>query len=175
MINYLSDRTVYLAGPMFAASDDGVGWRQVVTPTLQVQFNLHVEDPSKKTVSGVGEIGTDKDNFKKLILSEKWVELKRDFYPIVRKDLRCVDRSDFLIVVYDPCVHMFGTIHEIVLASQQKKPILIKYEKKDLDSFNPWVTCLVKPQWLFSEWDDMFSYLYKINDGKIETSHWGLD
>ena len=160
---------------MHAVDDDGIGWRDWITPILQEKYEVIVEDPSKKTVSGVCEISDDKKRFKQLIKEERWEQIKEEFYPIVRKDLRCVDKSDFLIVVYNPTVHMFGTIHEIMEAAHQKKPILIKYEKSQLDYFNPWITCLVKPQWLFPTWEAMWFYLDKINKGLIETSHWGLE
>lgn len=175
MKDYLRNRVVYLAGPMHAVNDDGIGWRDEITPILTDRFNLVVDDPSKKSVNGVCEVADDKKRFKQLIAEEKWQQIKEEFYPIVRKDLRCVDKSDLLIVVYSPHVHMFGTIHEVIEAAHQKKPILIKYEKEHLDVFNPWLTCLVKPQWLFSSWESMWLYLDKINSGIIETSHWGLE
>ena len=134
-----------------------------------------MNDPSKKTVNGMCEVKDDKRRFKEYVKNEEWDTLKKEFYPIVRKDLRCVDKADFIIAFYNPCVHSIGTIHEIIEAAHQKKPILIKYEKSHLDHFNPWITCLVKSQWLFSSWNDMFTYLQKINRGDIETSHWGLE
>jgi hypothetical protein len=82
------------------------------------------------------------------------------------------DQSDFLIVYYSPSVHMFGTIHEMVVASNQKKPILVKYDKEQLDNINPWIFCLIKDNWAFDSWNDMFSYLNKINSGELDSSHW---
>lgn len=174
-MGYLEYKSVYLAGPIHSCNDDGIGWRSWITPRLKKSFNLHVEDPSKKSVNGVCEVADDKKRFRQLAFEENWKELKEQFYPIVRKDLRCVDKADFLIAVYDPSLHMFGTIHEIIEASHQKKPILVKYDRSHLKEFNPWITCLVKDNWLFAEWDDMFKYMEKINSGDIETSHWGLD
>lgn len=161
---------------MHVPSDDGTGWRDWITPKLKDEFNLIVEDPAKKTINGgLCEVKDDKKRFKELAKREEWEELKDGFYPIVRKDLRCVDKADFIIVVYNPTIHMFGTIHEIIEAAHQKKPILIRYDRDHLDHFNPWLTCLVKPQWLFPTWDSMFEYLTKIDRGDIETSHWGLE
>jgi nucleoside 2-deoxyribosyltransferase len=176
MSKYLDGRNVYLAGPIHGVSDDGTTWRNYLTPILENTYKLQVVDPCKKTTcSGVVEVADDKKRFKQLINEEKWEEIKTEFYPIVRKDLRCVDKADFIIALYDPTIHSVGTIHEIIESAHQKKPILIKYDKAQLDKFNPWITCLIKPQWLFSEWEKMFKYLDKINDGIIETSHWGLD
>jgi len=174
-MGYLNGKTTYLAGAMHATSDDGVGWRDEITPKLKYLFNLNVEDPCKKTANGFGEVADDKKFMKELIKQEKWEEVREKFYPIVRKDLRCVDKCDFIVSVYDAKLPMFGTINEMVVASWQKKPILVKYSRQQLDVFNPWITCLVKPQWFFHEWDDMFAYLHKINSGVVETSHWGLE
>lgn len=175
MKEYLRNKVVYLAGPMHAVDDDGVGWRESITPTLVDRFNLDVKDPSKISANGVVEVADDKKRFKELIKLEQWAQLKEEFYPIVRKDLRLVDKCDFLIAVYDPTIHMFGTIHETINGAGSKKPILIKYSREHLDVFNPWLTCLVKPQWLFPTWESMWLYLDKINSGIIETSHWGLE
>lgn len=174
-MSYLNDRSVYLAGPIHAVDDDGVGWRDDITPLLKERFGVVVNDPSKISANGKVEVADDKKRFKDLIKMEQWAQVKEEFYPIVRKDLRCVDKSDFLIVVYNPCIHMFGTLHELMEAAHQKKPILIKYDREHLDHFNPWLTCLIKPQWLFPTWKAMWMYLDKINKGIIETSHWGLE
>ena len=161
---------------MHVPSDDGTGWRDWITPKLQTEFNLIVEDPAKKTVNGgLCEVKDDKKKFKEMAKREDWEQLKEGFYPIVRKDLRCVDKADFIIAVYDPTIASFGTIHEIIEAAHQKKPILVRYDREQLDHFNPWLTCLVKPQWLFPTWEKMFEYLSEIDSGVIETSHWGLE
>lgn len=173
-MNYLKDKNVYLAGPIAAVADDGCGWRDFVTPRLVNDFELYVEDPCKKTANGQGEVKDDKAFFKQLVAGGHFDVAREKFWPIVRKDLRCVDKADFLIVYYDPLVHMFGTVHEIVLAHQQKKPILVKYDKENLDKFNIWLCTLAKPKWLFDDWDKMFNYLDLIKSGTIDTEYWTL-
>lgn len=170
-MNYLKNKVVYLSGPIHAVVDDGVGWRNTITPILEQRFNMVVCDPCKKNL-GVGEIGDDKKYFKKLIKEKNFKQLKDDFYKIVRADLQFTDKSDLLIVVYDPTIHMFGTIHEMIVASTQKKPILVKYDKNQIDSMNPWLFTLIKDNWAFDEWEYMFQYLDTINSGKIDSSHW---
>lgn len=172
---YLNNKIVYLAGPIHNISDNGSTWRDYITPMLKEKFNLVINDPTKMTANGLGEVGDDKQLMKNFIKNEQWEDLKKAFYPIVRKDLRCVDKADFIIVSYDPTIHTVGTIHEIVLASIIKKPILLKYDRNQLSQFNPWISCFLKPQWFFPTWDSLFEYLDKINLGDIETSHWGLE
>lgn len=174
MNDYLKNKCVYLAGPMFACDDDGVGWRDQITPKLIKDYGLVVEDPTKKTADGLGEVGDDKVFFKKLLLKKQFRIVREKFWPIVRKDLRCVDKADFLVLVYDPNVHMFGTIHEWVAAHSQKKPVLMKYNEDHLDKFNVWATTLVKPEWMFTEWSDMFEYLDLVREGIIDRKYWTL-
>jgi len=172
-MSYLKGKTVYLAGPIHAVADDGIGWRDSITPQLQT-FGLNVDDPCKKTVNGVGEVKDDKKFIIELIKSGNFSEAKKLFYPIVRKDLRSVDKADFLIVVYDPTIHLFGTLHEMVIAHTQRKPILLWFDKNNIDKFNPWCLTLVKENMIFTEWDDVLKYLCKIDIGEFDSSYWTL-
>lgn len=172
-MKYLKDKLVYLAGPIHACSDDGMGWRESITPKL-LEYGLQVEDPCKKTINGFGEVKDDKKKLIDLIKNGEFGEAKKLFYPIVRKDLRCIDRADFVIVVYDPTVHMFGTIHELVVAHNQRKPILLWFDKNNIEKFNPWCLTLVKEGCIFTEWEAMYKYLDEINKGIFNTSYWTI-
>lgn len=166
---------VYLTGPITAANDDGVGWRENITPKL-LTYGLIVDDPVKNTVNGVGEVGEDKLKFKKLIKERRFEQARREFFPIVRKDLRSVDKSDFLIFYYDPSIPMFGTIHEIVIAHLQRKPILMFVPDDKVDGINPWVFTFIKSDCLFTSWEAMFIYLDSINRKvAIDYDYWTMN
>jgi len=174
MTGYLKNKVVYLCGPLGAVDDDGIGWRREITPHLE-SLGIIVDDPTKSTASGIGEVADDKKRFRKLILNEDFATLKEQFWPIVRKDLRSVDKSDFLIVNYDAKVPTVGTYDECTRASIQKKPILLKYDKTQLDMFNPWVVTWVKKNEFFSSWEDLIDYLKnKIDNGIFSSSTWTL-
>ncbi len=172
---YLLSKRCYLAGAISMDSGDGIGWRSEITPRLE-EFGVIVDDPCKTTIaSGKGEIGADKAYFRGLIKERKFEQLKKEFYPIVRKDLRSVDLANFIILGHDPEIPTVGTIHEIVIATHiEKKPVLLFCPEEKLDKINPWMLTLVKKQWIFTNWDDMFKYLEKINSGDLDTSHWVL-
>jgi hypothetical protein len=174
IMNYLKDKSVYLCGGMCAYNDSGTGWRDWITPKIKDQFGSTVYDPTHKVSHCASEVGENKDIFRDLILDENWEELKEVFSPVCRWDLRSVDKSDFLIVAYDPKIHTVGTIHEMVVASWQKKPILLKYDRSDLKSFNPWISVLVPPKHLFADWDELFAYLVKIDYGSIDKNFWTI-
>lgn len=174
MSGYLHGKTVYLCGSLHSEKDDGMGWRASITPDL-LHYGIIVDDPCKKTaVTGVGEVGDDKAMFKQLIKERKFLELKEKFWPIVRKDLRSVDKADFLIFNYNPESPTVGTWHEIITAQNQRKPILMKYDEAQLDKFNPWVLTFVKATWCFSQWTDLFKELDKVDDMEFDSSHWTL-
>lgn len=180
-MNYLKNKKVYLTGSILnphQENNDGVGWRNKITPILKNKFNIQVLDPCQKHIAmgdnRLNEIGKSKDKFKKLIKEEKWEKVKEDFWPIVRTDLRLVDHCDFMILNYDPCAPTVGTIHELVVATFEKKVTLLKYKKEQLGYFNPWMATFIKPHHFFSEWDSMWEYMQEVNDGKKDTSYWVL-
>jgi hypothetical protein len=172
-MNYLKGKACYLAGAMACAPNSGIQWRQDITPKLH-DLGLTVYDPTHKISSVAEEIGENKDKFRKLILEEKWQELKNEFKPVAKWDLRRVDLSDFIIVNYVSSQSSWGTPHEMVVNSWQNKPTLFKYDKKDLQHFNPWISVLVRPEHLFPSWDDMFAYLNKVNNGEVDKDTWTI-
>jgi nucleoside 2-deoxyribosyltransferase len=176
-MNYLKGKKVYLSGPILNSKDDGVEWRKEITPKLK-KFGLEILDPCQKHIqtgdSRLNEIGESKKKFRELILQEKWDEVKQEFWPIVRTDLRLVDHCDFVILDHDPTVPTVGTIHELVVATFEKKVILMKYEKEHLSNINPWMATFIKSHHFFSSWEDMFDYLKEVDDGKKDTSYWVL-
>ena len=50
-------------------------------------------------------------------------------------DLRMVDTSDFIIAYCPTNIYSVGTVHEIVLASQQHKPVLFVSPRLDFPTF----------------------------------------
>jgi hypothetical protein len=106
-MNFLNGKNCYLAGPITADSTDGQVWRDQITPKLK-EFGINVADPTKQTVNGVGEVADDKILFRKLIKERKWEECKERFYQVARKDLKCVDRADFLVIEYLPKLQLWA-------------------------------------------------------------------
>jgi nucleoside 2-deoxyribosyltransferase len=178
LMNYLSGKKVYLSGPIMNSSDDGVEWRKDITPVLENRFQLEILDPCQKHIAlgdnRLNEIGESKKKFRELILNENWDQVKKDFWPIVRTDLRLVDHCDFIILDHDPTIPTVGTIHELVVATFEKKVVLLKYSKDQLESFNPWMATFIKPHHFFPTWDLMWNYLEEVDNGLKDTSYWVL-
>jgi len=136
--NVLSDATVYLSGPMdFVASRaeaKRAGWRNRVGQFLK-EFGTTVYDPwNKPDVVGMHHYGKE-DEFS-TEQRYNWTfedssdgdrlraELCDQFWPTMHIDLRMVDTSDFLISYCPTNIYSVGTVHEIVMARLQCKPVL---------------------------------------------------
>ena len=172
-MGYLENKTVYLAGSMLSADDDGVGWRNFIRPQLE-DFGLNILDPTRKTTEGCSEVADDKEKFKALAMTGDYKKLQEEFEPVARWDLRSVDKSDFLIVGYDFTIPTFGTIDEITVAAMQRKPILFHFAKSQLNRFNPWTTVRVQPEHIFNQWAAVMEHLTEVDNGNYNKKYWTL-
>ena len=136
--NVLSGATVYLSGPMdFVASrqeEKEFGWRNRVGQFLK-RYGVTVYDPwNKPPVAGLAHYGkedefsTNKRNDWTYEDSEQGdktrAELCDEFWPTLHIDLRMTDTADFLVAFCPTNIYSVGTVHEIVMARLQHKPVL---------------------------------------------------
>lgn len=63
-------------------------------------------------------------------------------------------------------VPTYGTMHELVVARQQKKPVMIVWEGGKI-TCSGWVQWLVRPQNIFDTVDDLIAHLDSIRSGNI--------
>jgi hypothetical protein len=159
--NVLSGATVYLSGPMdFVASrqeEKEFGWRNRVGQFLK-RYGVTVYDPwNKPPVAGLAHYGkedefsTNKRNDWTYDDSEKGdktrAELCDEFWPTLHIDLRMTDTADFLVAYCPTNIYSVGTVHEIVMARLQHKPVLF-----------------VTPPVTFPVYDELQSHLTGKND-----------
>jgi len=134
----LADSRVYLSGPMdFVASraeEKKSGWRNRIGQVLG-GMGVTVYDPwYKPEVAGRPGYGRE-DEFSTAKRYD-WdyenseagdqlrAELCSQFWPTLHTDLRMVDTSDFLVAYCPTNVYSVGTVHEIVMARLENKPVL---------------------------------------------------
>lgn len=137
--NILENATVYLSGPMDYVADRSqerrLGWRVRLSQFLKAR-GVTVYDPwDKPTVSGMPHYGKE-DEFSSEVRNA-WryddtpaARAKRDelcnyFWPTLHIDLRMTDLADFVIAYCPTNTYSVGTVHEIALARQQHKPVLL--------------------------------------------------
>lgn len=136
---FLQNARVYLSGPMdFVASrayEKKAGWRVRVGEFLR-SFGATVFDPwSKPEVLGLHEYG--REDVTTVAVRDKWTfeqtaegaqsraECAAAFWETMHIDLRMVDVSDFVVAYCPTNICSVGTPHEIVVARQQHKPVLL--------------------------------------------------
>jgi hypothetical protein len=150
--NLLSGTRCYLSGPMdFVGSriiEKFLGWRSILSPILKA-LDITVLDPwNKPTVKGHKNYGREgvvysKGEYEKNFWTndETRARFETEFWETVHIDLRMVDLSDFVVTFVPTNIYSVGTVHEVVTARLQLKPVLmisppIKYE------FFPEIDCL---------------------------------
>jgi hypothetical protein len=158
----------YLCGPIDDCPNGGRTWRMDMS-TFLTSLDVTVLDPTNKPIDEFNE-GEEFVEYRSKLKEEKnYDELSRLMRSISNVDLRMVDLSDFLIVNLDRNLYPAGTIHEMVLANSQKKPILIRM-KQGVDSVPDWWFGRLNHNEFFDSWSDLKSYLNKINNGVISAS-----
>lgn len=134
--NILEKTRCYLSGPMdFVGSrviEKYLGWRAILSPILKC-FSIRVLDPwNKPMIRGHDNYGKEgilpnKEQYE----ADFWtnaatrVKFERDFWETVHIDLRMTDLSDFVIAFVPTNIYSVGTVHEVIVARQQQKPVLM--------------------------------------------------
>ena len=134
----LKGARVYLSGPMdFVASRESErkdGWRVRIGAVLR-EFGAIVFDPwNKPQVRGLHGYGRETAESTKA--REAWTfedsrkgaalraKLTGHYWETLHIDLRMVDAADFLVAYCPTNIYSVGTVHEIALARQERKPVL---------------------------------------------------
>jgi hypothetical protein len=168
MNNKLRNQRCYLAGAIDRVPDRGREWRSFITPVLK-NIGIKVINPLKKPT----DLGTEDSvvALKKAYLkkNKKYDDLSLIMKEIRSVDLRMVDISDFMVVHLDLDTHPCGTMEEIFWANRQKKPILIRVKQGKINAPD-WLFGTIPHQFIFSEWNDLISYLSNIDTG-LETNY----
>ena len=164
----------YLAGPIDFVDDRGVGFRKTLKEKLLsigLEENM-ILDPTDKpvTYSGYADFDTEKDYYYSLRKHGHWDELQKMCQMTMHVDLRLVDKSDVVIAVLNPDVPMFGTIHEIVEARQQKKPVLM-IDPRGREGTSIWAIGLVGYKHIFKTIDEAVDYMADILHGRMNADH----
>ncbi len=164
---------VYLAGPIDFDPAGGAVWRLKWTQGL-IEMGLpetHILSPTKKPLAGAtfnldneAEIAADCRS------RQDWDGIEEIIGQIAHIDLRLVDKSD-LILVHFPLdkdgkrVFTVGTIHEIVVARQQRKPVYVVWEGGK-ETASGWLMWLVGHRNIFGTFEDLMKHLKSVADGK---------
>lgn len=165
---------VYLAGAIDFAPDGGVGWRKDITEKL-IELGIplsHILSPTRKPYNNLDiHLSNESERLARFRKDEDWDKHDNLMGMIAHLDLRLVDKSDFLIV-YFPAdekgnrIPSYMTIHEIVTAREQQKPVLVIWDggKKTCSGYIMWI---VGNKHVFGSVDQMLKYLKRIMKGRV--------
>jgi nucleoside 2-deoxyribosyltransferase len=145
--------TTYLIGAMEHVADGGCGWRDKLTKKLE-GLPLNIISP---TSNEEAKIGMDVHQAKKTAYGWKrsgnWEDFDKMFDTIIKIDLECVRKSDFLILYINPEEKVGGTVSELTLAWQLKIPVYCYLDGRKSD-MNSWVLRLItRYGQIFKTWD----------------------
>ena len=129
-MNKLKNTICYLCGNM-ENTEDAENWRDSFTKDLE-KINIKVLNPTRPMFHDqLSESEDMRNKFKKMRENNEFSELHDIMKNIIRRDLRAVDLSTFVIVKLEPNKATWGTTHEVIQASSQRKPIFFKSYKFD--------------------------------------------
>jgi len=173
MTGILNNSKTYLCGAM-ENSLNSVEWRVRVTRALE-EIGIVCFDPNKQHfLNQVTEGPEDQEMLKSKRQSGDWNYIHKYMTEIIRRDLRYVDLSTFIIVNIEPDKPTYGTIHELVVASMQGKPILLHINDKA--RFPLWLAGLVNMDLVFDDWEKLIKYIKDIDSGTIyaDPKYWKI-
>lgn len=139
------DVLIYLCGPMDYADDGGRGWREEITDQLNaIGFeDRQILNPCQKPISSAGYKLSDEQKLINMYRKmEDWEGLERFIKKIMNIDLRMVDKSDIIICNLSFDVRTTGTIHEVVQARSQHKPVYV-IDSQGMKHVSGWMLGLV--------------------------------
>ena len=163
-MNNLSGLRCYFAHPIENhKSDDYIGEQKNTLKTFLKSRGSVFIDPKNISFHGISEL-LDKDE---IIQEHGYEELRRQMKAIVRKDLRSVDVSDFVVGYLPKDIKTTGTIHEIIQSDNQKKPTLLVCPD-GIDNLPAWFFGIIPIEYMFNSIENLIDYLNEIDKADIE-------
>jgi hypothetical protein len=121
--NLLRKALGYMIGQMEYAN--GRDWRRYVIDELSPLGIILLDPYSKPFISEFAEDEAAREEMKHWRDTEQYDLLSTKMKRIRSEDLRCVDKSDFLICNIIPDVASWGSSEEITTAVREKKPLFL--------------------------------------------------
>ena len=171
-MNILNKTTCTVIGPMQYANGRGI--RTYLKEEL-AKYGITVYDHYKKPfINSVEEDENVREKFKNWLENEEYDKLA-DRKNIRTFDLKLIDISDFIIVMFDPTVLTIGTWEEFFWANRLKKPIFfVNVTGKKTTPY--WIFWTIPHKYIYSSVAEMLSVIDDIDGGKhpIDSDRWKL-
>jgi len=153
------------------AAERHTGWRARISEFL-AHHGATVFDPwFKPAVKGLGPYG-DEDEKSTELREQLWSfssgpagarareACAQQFYKTLHIDLRMVDLSDFVIGYVPSTIYSVGTVHEIALARQQSKPVLLVSPRIEVEEIDRMQLLAQRHSEIAQTWLDLTSKIH---------------
>ena len=160
---------VYLSGPIDFDPSGGTKWRTKWAAELaKLGFKRElILSPTKKPLSGSDyDVDNEADLIRAAREKQNWEEMERVVSEIMHIDLRMTDKADLILARFPVDekgnrVFTVGTIHEIIEARRQHKPVMVVWDggKKTASG---WLMTLVGHQNVFGTFEELKKRLQQI-------------
>ena len=158
-------------------TSDSLNWRDVLKDKLG-ELSIKVLSPMHANfVSHTDEAMETHHKLKHLRANGQYDAVAGHMKKIVQQDLRLIDLADFVIFNIEILKPTFGTLHELVVANMQKKPIFLIVNHPDGKKATPlWLLGLLKHQYIYNSMDEVIHILQQIDSGNkiIDSDRWRL-
>ena len=139
------------------------------------KINIKLFDHYKQTF--IMDVNEDEETHDELRLALKNGDYEKvEAYKEIRSyDLSLIDRSDFVIFVYDPEVVTCGSWEEFFTANRMKKPIFF-VNTRGKNKTPMWVFWTMSHKYIYNSVEEVVEKLQKIDQGKIpiDSERWKL-
>lgn len=172
-MNILNKSYCYLGGNL-ENTEDALLWRQKLTEKLS-KIGVKCLDPTTKMFQDqIAETEEERMKVKAWRENGEFDKVHIFMKEVIRRDLRAVDLAYFTIFKLEPSKPTWGTVHEIVLASQQRKPVLLLIDNKKNTPI--WLMGMINMDFVFESIDELIDYLERIDTGlePIDSKYWKL-
>ena len=168
------NKTIYYAVGNLENTEDAENWRDSLANKLK-SLGIRCLDPTKPIFQDqISETEETRQQLKKW-REDGYYHLVCPFMKeVIRRDLRAVDASNFIVYKIEPSKPSYGSVHEIVVASQQRKPILMII--KDKKQMPLWLMGMVNMDYVFNTEDELVGYLQKLDSGELQinSKYWKI-
>lgn len=163
-MNLLKRARVYCAGNLEYTSDSK-NWRQSIKDTLGPRGVSILSPIEPMFVGQQGETPEFRASLLDARANLEFDKVEEFMKGVIERDLRMIDIADFCIFNIETEKPTFGTLHELVVATQQQKPVFVTVT--DLSKCPLWIIGLVKRKHLYASIDEIIDTVIKIDSGDI--------
>lgn len=170
--NLLSGTRCTVIGPMQYASGREI--RAELSQKFAEMGIVMYDHYHKPFVNSVEEDEKVRENFKVLLETEQYDKLA-EHRAIRTFDLKLIDISDFIVVMFDPKILTVGTWEEFFWANRLKKPIFfVNTAGKKTTPY--WIFWTIPHKYIYSSVNEMIGTIRSIDSGEhiMDSERWKL-